>query len=348
MDKPEKLQGLACPNCGGMIAIPEGQAIVHCPYCELRSYVKGERGLRRHQVPQKVDRKGALAAWRKFLSSSMAIARGTAQQAQLTETFLAYLPFWTVWARVAAWAFGEEKKGSGDDARYVPQEIRLVQDMAWNGAACDVGEFGVTQVPLVDHDLQPFDPDELHNAGMVFEPVGSFSDARQSAEEVFEGQVNRKTRLDRLAQLFVRTFRRRYALVYHPLWVVRYLHRGRAFQVVVDGYSGKVLYGKAPGNTLYRAAVLVIGIAVGAFLAVDVPAFLIGVGSDSDGSGAFIFALIMLAAGVSLMLAAYRAFRRGEQYEYRSSAPQMIPGVGNPFEMLTQVKDIEEWTSRLN
>lgn len=348
MDKPETLQGLACPNCGGMIPIPEGQAIVDCPYCELRSYVRGERGLRRHQTPQRVDRKGALSAWRKFLSSSMAIARGTAQQAQLTEAFLAYLPFWTVWARVAAWAFGEEKEGSGDDARYVPKEIRLVQDMTWNGAACDVGEFGVTQVPLADQDLQPFDPEGLHNAGMVFEPVGSFSDARQAAEDAFEWQINRKTRLDRLAQLFVRSFRRRYALVYQPLWVVRYLHRGRAFQVVVDGYSGEVLYGKAPGNTLYRAAVLVIGIAIGAFLAVDVPAFLIGAGSNGDGSGAFIFALIMLAAGVSVMLAAYRAFRRGEQYEYRRSAPQMIPGVGNPFETLTQVKDVEEWIKRLN
>jgi hypothetical protein len=348
MDKAETLQGLACPKCGGMIAVPEGQAIVRCPYCDLRSYVRGERGLRRHQVPQQVDRKGALTAWRKFLSSSMAIARGTAQQAQMREAFLAYLPFWTVWARVAAWAFGEEKVGSGDDARYVPKEIRVVQDMTWDGAACDVGEFGVTQVPVVDHDLHPFDPEALHNTGMVFEPVGSFSDAHQAAEKVFEGQVNRKTRLDRLAQLFVRSFRQRYALVYHPLWVVRYLHRGRSFQVVVDGYSGKVLYGKAPGNTLYRAAVLVIGVAIGAILAVDVPAFLVGVSSNSDGSGTFIFALIMLAAGVGVMLAAYRAFRRGEQYEYRSSAPQMIPGVGNPFEALTQVKDVEEWIKRLN
>src|SRR5690606_41752721 len=50
-------------------------------------------------------------------------------------------------------------------------------------------------------------------------------------------------------------------------WVLRYLYRGRAFQVVVDGYSGKVLYGKAPGNTIYRAAVLVASMAVGALLA---------------------------------------------------------------------------------
>ena len=110
------------------------------------------------------------------------------------KSFVVHLPFWTVWARVAAWVFGEEKVGSGDDARYQPREIRVVQDMTWNGAACDVGEFGVTQVPPVEEDLQPFDPDELHRSGMVFEPVSSFSEARQTAHEQFKDHVRRAKR----------------------------------------------------------------------------------------------------------------------------------------------------------
>ena len=346
-DKGETLQGLACPNCGGIVPIPEGQAIVHCPYCELRSFVRGERGLQRFQVPQRLEREGAIGSFRKFLTSSMAIARGAARQAQLIEALLVFLPFWTIWGRVAAWAFGQEKVGSGDDARYEPREIRVVQDMTWNGAACDVGEFGVTQVPTVDHDLQPFDPDALHAAGMVFEPMNSFSDARRAAAERFNQQVTQKSKLDRLAQLFMRTFRRRYALVYHPLWVMRYSHRGRVFQVVVDAYSGKVLYGKAPGNTLYRAAVLVLGMALGAFLAVDAPAFLVGA-SQGESGGVFMFALALLGVGIGIMFAAYRAFRHGEQYEFRASAPKTIPGLGAPLEMSLDVKDVEEWINLLN
>ena len=79
------------------------------------------------------------------------------RRAQLEEAFLVYLPFWTVWSRAAAWAFGQEKVGSGDRARYEPREVRVVQEMTWNGAACDVGEFGVNQVPLSDGSLEPFD-----------------------------------------------------------------------------------------------------------------------------------------------------------------------------------------------
>jgi hypothetical protein len=140
--------------------------------------------------------------------------------------------------------------------------------------------------------------------------------------------------------------RRRTALVYHPLWVLRYLFRGRAFQVVVDGYSGKVLYGKAPGNTLYRAAVLVLGMACGAFLAIDIPA-LIAYLTEGEGD-IFWLALILFVAGLGIMAAAYRAFRHGEQYEYRISASSSILGLENPLQMITSVKDVEKWIDQLS
>ena len=353
MSQKETSQGLSCPNCGGMVTIPEGQAIVRCPYCDLRSFVKGERGLRRYQVPQKVPRQNAVDALRRFFSSNMAIARDAARQTQLSEAFLVYIPFWTVWGRVAGWAFGQQKVGSADRAHYEPREVRVVQEMTWNGAACDVGEFGVSELPLIDQELQPFQPYELHNSGMVFEPVNSFSDARQAAEEQFEGSVSRKARLDRPSQLFVRSFRRRFGLVYYPLWVLRYRYHGRAFQVVVDGYSSKVLYGKAPGNTIYRAAVLVLGIALGAFVAVDGTAGLAYFLSDSN-DFPFWLLLVTLVGGITLMVTAYRRFRYGEQYEYRTIKPksgQLLPGLENPlarFTSLTNVKDVEEWIKRLS
>ena len=126
-----------------MVPIPEGQAIVHCPFCEQRSFVRGERGLRRYQVAQRVDQEKANAGLREFLTGHRAIARDVAKKAKLTEIFVAYLPFWVVWAKVLGWVFGEKKVGSGDDARYEPREIKIAQEMDWNGAACDVGEFGV-------------------------------------------------------------------------------------------------------------------------------------------------------------------------------------------------------------
>ena len=195
--------------------------------------------------------------------------------------------------------------------------------------------------------LQPFRPDVLHEAGLVFEPVGAFSEARAAARADFQQRLRSRSKLDRISQLFVRFFRERCGLVYYPLWILRYLYRGRVFQVVVDACTGQVLYGKGPGNTLYRAAVLVLGMALGAFLAVDVSAlaFYFSTGNDSDeiiGVG-----FILLLVGLGVMFAAYRAFRYGEQFEYRSGGSSLAKDVLKPGELIANVTDAETWLKRL-
>jgi DNA-directed RNA polymerase subunit RPC12/RpoP len=320
MSEADSVYGLACPNCGGMVPIPEGQAIVRCPYCELRSLVRGERGLRRYQVPLRVDQARSEATLAQFLKSSRAIAEGAENTARLEEAFLAYLPFWVNWARVLGWVLGEEKVGSGDDARYEPREVKVAEDMTWNGAACDVGEFGVDRLPLKDQSFEPFDSEALHSAGMVFEPIGSLSEAQRSSQDEFHERVQKMANLDRVSQTFVRFVHNRMGLVYYPLWVIRYLYRERAFQIVIDGFTGKVLYGKAPGSTIYRAAVLVGGMILGALLAVDVSALLLigfGASGGDDSEGLLLGALAVLVAGIGMMIAAYRKYRYGEQYEFR-------------------------------
>jgi DNA-directed RNA polymerase subunit RPC12/RpoP len=316
MSETQLMKGLGCPRCGGVVPIPEGQVIVRCPYCDLRSIVRGERGVRRYQVPARANREQALQMLNKFLGN-FAIARDARSKSRVSEVFLTYLPFWALWSRALGWAFGQKKVGSGDDTRYEAREVKIVQELVWTGAACDVGEFGVQQIQLTDQPLEPFNAEALHASGMVFEPVGSTSDAFQAAEQDFQQKVNSAAGLDRLAQLFIRFINKRFGLVYYPLWVIRYLYRERAFQVVVDGFSGKVLYGKAPGNVLYRAAVLVAGMAMGAFLAVDVPIFILMASSNSNNDdNSFGFLIAVLVIGLGLMAFAYRTFRFGEHYEF--------------------------------
>ena len=321
---PDSLHGLTCPNCGGIVPIPEGQPIVECPYCQMRSLVRGERGLRRYQVPLRVERNQALQATKAFFSSSLAIARDLTRNAKLQEDFVIYLPFWVQWGRVLGWVFGQEKVGSGKNSRYVPREVKIAEEMTWNGAACDVGEFGVTKIPFtLQTPVEPFESERLHEIGMVFEPVGSQSDAEKAAHTDFETRTKKMANIDRVQQTIVRTVAPRLGLVYYPLYVLRYLYRGRSFQVAVDGLTGKVLYGKAPGNTWFRAAIMVAGMAAGAFLIVDVCALvsyfsILGASADDDALGGLIFALLAVAAGVGAITAGYRRFRYGEVFEFRA------------------------------
>ena len=346
----DAVHGLACPRCGGMLSIPEGQAIVRCPYCDLRSLVQGERGYRRYQVPCRVDRARAEAALRQFFSRHKAIARDVLRRAEVDEVFLAHIPFWISRGRVLAWVFGEKEVGSGDNRRLEPREVQISQDATWNGAALDVGEFGVESVPVEGLPLEPFDPDALHASGMVFEPVGSVSQAQAAAQEDFNARVRSSSGLDRISQIFMRTLRPRFGLVYYPLWVLRYHYRGRAFQVLVDGHGGQVLYGKAPGNTLYRAAVLVGGMALGAVVGVDGTAAALWAAFQFGDDVEFFWAaaLITLASGLGLMAAAYRAFRHGEQFEFRTRRGRPAPSLFEPQALFSQMKDFEKWIDQLN
>jgi DNA-directed RNA polymerase subunit RPC12/RpoP len=346
MSEAKSLHGLNCPRCGGTVPIPEGQAVVKCPYCDMRSLVRGERGVRRYQVPCRVERATAVGRLGTFLSSNLSIAFNAKSSARVTEAFLAYLPFWTTWARVLGWVFGQERKGSGKNRRWVPREVKVTRDMVWNGAACDVGEFGVATVPLTTQPMEPFNADQLHANGLVFEPVTSISEAQQAAEQTFEQRVRKESGVDRIAQVFTRAVNERFGVVYYPLWVLRYTYRERAYQLVVDGFSGEVLYGKAPGNTLYRAAALVGGMALGAFVSVDVSTALLGLIANSDSGddmeGVALAALAAVGIGFGIMWGAYRAFRYGEVYEYRRDKPPL--DVAKPAQML---EEATQWLKML-
>jgi DNA-directed RNA polymerase subunit RPC12/RpoP len=322
MSDTDIIKGLACPRCGGMVAVPEGQAVVVCPYCDMRSLVRGDRSVRRYQVPARISRDQALAALSGFFGK-MSVARDARAKSRISEVFLVHLPFWTLWARALGWAFGQKRVGSGKNSRLEPREVRLASDMVWAGAACDVAEFGVTNVELTDQGVEPFDSEQLHASGMVFEPTGSIAEAEEAAQATFDETARGSANLDRLNQLFMRYVNRRFGLVYYPLWALRYSYRNRSFQVVVDGFTGRVLYGKAPGSTLFRAGALSLGMAVGAFLIVDVPVLflrLIG-NSDSNSSASCILPVAAILGGIAAMSFAYRSFRYGEQVEVSGFKP---------------------------
>lgn len=306
-----KTQGLTCPECSGVVPIAEGERIVECPYCHAHSLVQGERGVRRWQVPQIVERERALQTVTNFFRG-MKKARDLAKAAQIKDTFLIYLPYWRVEAFVAGWMFGRVKSGK-DSTR--PVEVQISEMMHWNDAAVDVAEYGVHQVAISKEQLQPYDSDRLHTEAMVFEPSESHSDALAEAERHF---TYRGRKAHSLRTKFFEKFhflRQRLSIVYYPLWVSRYEYHKRNYQVVVDGVNGRVLYGKAPGNIFYRAAALVGGLAIGNFILVNGTLLAGTLVSNSDEDGSFLLILMPIALGIGLIAAGYRAFRYGEEVE---------------------------------
>jgi hypothetical protein len=311
MATTNQTQGLTCPKCSGVVPVPEGVRVVECPFCQVRALVQGDRGIRRWQVSNQVQRQRVVDGMQQFFADFRK-ARDLRRSAEVREIFLAYLPYWRVHAFVGGWLFGRVKSGK-DSTR--PVEVEVLEEMQWNDAATDVSEFGVHAVSVSKQDLEPYDAQRLHAEGMVFEPAESATDALAEAEShfVYRGRQKQSLKTKYFEKFHV--MRPQFSLVHYPLWIARYEYRGRNYQVVVDGVKGEVLYGKAPGNIFYRAAALVAGLALGNLILVNgtVLAFLVMAGSSDDDS-IFLF-VIPLIVGIGIIAAAYRAFRYGEEVE---------------------------------
>ena len=88
----DETQGLTCPNCTATVPVPEGVRIVECPSCHIRSFVQGERGVRRWQVARKIEREQAERSVKAFFSG-MNKASDLRSKADIKELFLVYLPY---------------------------------------------------------------------------------------------------------------------------------------------------------------------------------------------------------------------------------------------------------------
>ncbi len=304
----ESSQGLICPNCAGVVPVAEGVRIVQCPYCNMHSLVQGERGVRRWQVARQIDRGRAEEAVRGFLGG-MRKARDLRRLATIDEMVLAYLPFWRVEATVAGWLFGRVRK---DDDETKPDEHYVFESMHWNDAAVDVSEFGVHRIVVSRADLAPFDSQALHAEAMVFEPSESRTAALDEARNHFVSRARKDAAQKSTSYENIQLLRPEFALVYFPVWIGRYSYRNRTYQVVVDGAGGRVMYGKAPGNILYRAVSLVAGLAVGNLVLVNGTILAALAQTDDDSLGLL---LLPIVVGIGLILYGYRQFRYGEEVE---------------------------------
>lgn len=262
----EKLiRGVSCSSCGGSLEITEGTLLLNCKFCGGSLMVKGDRGIGRTYVALKRSKDEILAKIQKWFGAFNK-ASDLKISAKFTEIFPVYVPFWRVDGTVIGWVLGDKKEGSGKDAKYVPVERNVNQNYEFTCPACDVGEFGVKWVDLQGDEILPFDLEKVQKTGMNFEVMSTPTDVLAVCEERFlqwgehSAHVDRKT----FSRLFL--LNKTCSIVYYPLWIVRYSYRNRVYQVTADGESGDLLFGRAPGNNLYRVFCLIGSLMLGNFV----------------------------------------------------------------------------------
>jgi len=268
--KPKVLTGLTCASCGGTVDVQEGRTNVECRYCETPQAIVGERGITRVMVLNRLDRSQAGEVVRGWLRKGIRKDPSLKKEARLLEVFLAWFPFVRSRLDAIGWILGIEnrrrKRGNKYETVKKPVEHTIEHSVDLTMPAADMAEFGVHRVNLAGDEVLPLDDELLRSRGMVFRPSRSLSEIGDRLKETAIRDAERTHRLDRVSFSWLTSVRRRIALVYYPMWVIRYGFRGRTYQVLVDAEDGSLAYGKAPGNHLWRAFCVVASCAGASFI----------------------------------------------------------------------------------
>jgi len=296
--------GLNCPACGGALSVAEGENTVLCNYCNSTLFVEGDQGVSTIAFVNKVMRDSAVGStqhwWRHGLK-----ARDLKSTGKILEAYPIYLPFWRTITRAAGWICGYEERRRTDQkgnvtVERIPKEVMILQDYTFSEIACDPGDLGIRT-------LKNF----TGTTGFAdFEMIPTFESTTSKDDAVTHAKADALTRARSSAHVphvtfeKLHIFAKRLSLIYYPTWVVRYSYRDRMYMNTVDGVTGQVLSGRAPGDPLFQSMAVTGGTSIGGLIAAAGIIF-----SASD----YRIALAGLAVGLVVLFLTYRFFRHGSE-----------------------------------
>ncbi len=295
--------GLNCPSCGGRIEVDEGDKFVICPYCHTVSRIVGEDDVRvlayRMMVNEKQARNSAILWFRKGLK-----ARDLKKVAKIKEIYPVYLPFWKYNAIGLGVVCGYNYKTTTDSQGHtkkekVYKEEQIRRDYTWTRIACDAGDIGIDHLRNTEGEVIPL-PEDIPR----YEATTSKDDAEEKGEEEIRRWIIREAHIENITFHKEFVIPKSFVLLYYPFWIIRYDYKGKMYFLTVDGVTGRVISGRAPGDALWQSIIIGSGATVGGILAGLSP-----VASYYDGR----LATLMLSLGVIIFGASYYFFRYGSE-----------------------------------
>ncbi len=296
--------GMSCPACGGALNIEEGETTSICTYCNSTLFVEGDKGVTTIAFRQKLLKDGATASSQSWWKHGWK-ARDLKHVGKITEVYPIYLPFWKTTTRVAGWICGYNERRRTDSkgnttVERIPKEESVFQDYVYSEIACDPGDLGIRtmknfmgETGFTDFEMIP-----------TFEATTSKDDAVSRSKNDALAKARAQAHVEHVTFEKVHVFSKALTMIYYPIWVVRYNYRERMYMDTVDGVTGQVLSGRAPGDPMFQSVAVTAGTFFGGLAAFA--GILLG---KND----YRIAAAGVVVGALILLATYRFFRYGSE-----------------------------------
>jgi len=187
-------------------------------------------------------------------------------------------------------------------------ERMVLREYTWTSISCDAGDLGISRLENTEGVASP-----LNGNIPTLEVTTSPDDARKSGiEQVYEWAVQ-SARVPHVTFRKIHVVSKQLTLVYYPIWVARYSYRERGYFATVDGVTGRVLAGRAPGDPLFQSLVLTGGSLAGGLLLGTGTYFGAVAALASESTSSLVIPLLVVAASIAIFYGAYRFFRHGSE-----------------------------------
>ncbi|QYZ78039.1 hypothetical protein E2N92_00630 [Methanofollis formosanus] len=191
-----------------------------------------------------VGRGQALEAVRAWWDDRL-MARDLRDRARVIECRLKYYPFWRLTACVKGRVEGYRIESNDVTSWEVPTKAALDRDFVWTRAASDTSALGVSY-------LRNLDGETVLSDAFIGQVTVPEEEGIAEGRRAMERGAQRHSGVPHVTGHKIFLWHPQSTLLIYPFWVVRYLYADRTYFATVDGVTGDLVAGRAPGNLFRR------------------------------------------------------------------------------------------------
>ncbi|QSZ66167.1 hypothetical protein RJ40_00960 [Methanofollis aquaemaris] len=261
----EQEETVSCPHCGGPLISEKFPDPALCDAClsEIEQTTRSLLFTRTITGDLAIE---AVRAW----WGGILMTWNLRDRAQVTDCQLKYFPFWKLTAHLTGFVKGYKTESEVN----VPVEESVDDDFVWTEIACDASDLGIYYLRNLDGETGPYDVGAF--TGRVPEVIVPRTDAVSEGIAGLEYGVLMHSEIPTITEHELHFSDCENTLLIYPFWIVRYAYAGRTYFATVDGVTGDIIAGRAPGSLFWRICAFVAATTV-TFLAVPVWIYLMEV-----------------------------------------------------------------------
>src|SRR3989304_2830260 len=232
-------QNIRCSHCGAPVEFKPGEIIATCKYCGFTTVIEtGEAFNFEHSLLlNKYDLNQADDLIRDWMRSGFMKPSDLAKKSKILEKNLVYLPFWVISAEA-------KTSYKGIFERIAPpivKEGKIEKEYNWLVLAREAAGFPTREYDVPLEGKIPYDFREIEGFAKVLNSEIERDEALELAKQQIEAHHRYLLQqdVDKIIEMNTEVNVKQVLYLHAPIWFVKYEYKGNAFQLIIDGATGK-------------------------------------------------------------------------------------------------------------